>query len=283
MNGIAIIDKAEGWTSHDVVAKFRGIAKTRRVGHLGTLDPMATGVLPLAVGLATRLAKFYTRAEKLYQGGIRFGFATDTQDRTGVPLTDPKPITFGREDLEAVLEQFRGKLMQMPPQYSAKKVRGVAAYKSARLNIPVELQPVEVNISELILLQFSGERADVEVRCSGGTYIRSLAHEIGVALDCGAHLDSLRRLASADFIIEQARTLETVDLARDLIPLRDLLPEFPAFIADGNRAAFLRQGRIFEAPGFDAEHVRAMTEAGELIAICDRTTEGVYHPSLVVG
>ena len=283
MDGIAIIDKAEGWTSHDVVAKFRGIAKTRRVGHLGTLDPMATGVLPLAIGLATRLAKFYTRSEKLYEGGVCFGFATDTQDRTGVPLADRRPVTFGREDLEGALQAFRGTLMQMPPQYSAKKVHGMIAYKAARLNIAVELQPVEVHISELTLLQFSGDRADIRVRCSGGTYIRSLAHDLGAALGCGAHLDSLRRLASADFTIEQAHPLETVDPVRDLIPLRALLPEFPAFIADGHVAAFIRQGRTFEAPGLNTEHVRAVTEAGELIAICDRIAEAIYHPSLVVG
>ena len=196
MDGVVIIDKAEGWTSHDVVAKFRGIAKTRRVGHLGTLDPMATGVLPLAIGVATRLAKFYTRSEKLYEGGVRFGFATDTYDRTGEAVTEPLALDFTRDQLEQALAGFRGTLLQMPPQYSAKKVGGVTAYQAARKKIEIELQPVEVHISELTLLSFDGTRADLRIRCSGGTYIRSIAHDLGKALGCGAHLDSLRRLAS---------------------------------------------------------------------------------------
>ncbi len=280
MDGIAIIDKAEGWTSHDVVAKFRGIAKTRRVGHLGTLDPMATGVLPLAVGVATRLARFYANAEKLYQGVVRFGYSTDTYDRTGAPTSEPVSVALSEASLEAVLSRFRGAILQMPPQYSAKKVGGVVAYKAARRGVDVKLQPVEVSIHELTLLRFDGQRAELRVRCSAGTYIRSIAHDLGAALGCGAHLDSLRRLAAGEFTIEQAKPLgEEVSV----IPLDELLPQFPIFVAGPPSASAIRQGRSFQAPGLEADHIRACSESGALIAICDRTATGEYHPSIVVG
>lgn len=265
-----------------MVAKFRGIAKTRRVGHLGTLDPMATGVLPLAVGVATRLARFYTRAEKVYEGGVRFGFATDTYDRTGTATGDPLPVTFTAEQLEQALARFRGTIPQMPPQYSAKKVGGVTAYKAARNNVTVELQPVEIQIHELTLLQFDGARADLRIRCSGGTYIRSIAHDLGQQLRCGAHLDSLRRLASGEFTLEHAHPLATVDPASALIPLELLVPQFPAIVVDEQLATYIRQGRVFHAAGFHAEHIRAVTEAGQLLAVCDRTGVELYHPSLVL-
>ncbi len=283
MNGVVVIDKAEGWTSHDVVAKFRGIAKTRRVGHLGTLDPMATGVLPLAVGVATRLAKFYTKAEKVYEGGVRFGFATDTYDRTGTPTSDMSPAPFTREELEAALTRFRGTQLQMPPQYSAKKVGGVVAYKAARQNIEIELQPVEITVSELTLMAFDGTRADLRIRCSGGTYIRSLAHDLGQALGCGAHLDLLRRTASGEFTLHHAHPLETVDPAVALIPLESLVPHFPVFLANEAISAGIRQGREFMADGCSAEHIRAFSEAGRLVAICDRKAPELYHPSIVLG
>ena len=279
MDGIAIIDKAEGWTSHDVVAKFRGIAKTKRVGHLGTLDPMATGVLPLAVGVATRLVKFYARAEKLYEGGVRFGFATDTYDRTGAATSEAVPVAITDAQLEAALSQFRGCILQMPPQYSAKKVGGIVAYKAARKGIEVDLQPVEVDIHDLTVLRFDGALADLRIRCSAGTYIRSIAHDLGGALGCGAHLDSLRRLASGEFTIERAKPLGEVSL----VPLSELLPQFPVFRADEPTAAFIRQGRNFLAPALEADHIRAFSESGELIAICDRSAAGDYHPSVVLG
>ena len=282
MDGVVVIDKAEGWTSHDVVAKFRGVAKIRRVGHLGTLDPMATGVLPLAVGVATRLAKFYTKAEKLYEGGVRFGFATDTYDRTGEPRSEPASFTLTLERLEDALAAFRGTVMQMPPQYSAKKVGGITAYKAARQNIEIELQPVEVTISELSILAFDGTRADLRIRCSGGTYIRSIAHDLGQALGCGAHLDSLRRLASGEFTVEHAKPLDGIHPASALIPLELLVPQFASFMADTQTAAYIRQGQHFTAPGHDGEHIRALSETGRLIAICDRTGTELYHPSVVL-
>ena len=279
MDGIAIVDKAEGWTSHDVVAKFRGIVKTKRVGHLGTLDPMATGVLPLAVGVATRLVKFYAKAEKLYEGGVCFGFATDTYDRTGAAASEAVPVAITEKQLDAALAQFRGRILQMPPQYSAKKVDGVVAYKAARNGIEVDLQPVDVDIHELMVLRCDGKHADLRIRCSAGTYIRSIAHDLGKALGCGAHLDSLRRLASGEFTIDRARPLGEVSL----VPLAELLPQFPLFQADDQTAGFIRQGRNFLAPGLEADHIRAFSEKGDLIAICDRSAIGDYHPSVVVG
>jgi len=278
VDGVAVIDKPEGWTSHDVVAKFRGISKTKRVGHLGTLDPMATGVLPLVVGAACRLARFYTGARKVYEAGVRFGFATDTYDRTGVPNGNSIPVNIGAAELEAALVKFRGRMLQMPPQYSAKKVRGIVAYKAARNNIPVDLQPIEVEIHELALMSFDGQRAELRIRCSAGTYIRSIAHDLGAALGCGAHLDSLRRLASGEFTLEQAQPLATAQL----IPLAQMLPQFPAFTATEQTATAIRQGRVFEAQ-FEAAQIRALSELGDLIAICDRTAPGLYHPSVVVG
>ena len=280
MDGIAIVDKAEGWTSHDVVAKFRGIAKTRRVGHLGTLDPMATGVLPLAVGVATRLARFYTHAEKLYEGVVRFGYATDTYDRTGTATSEPSQVALSEHQLELALAKFRGTTLQMPPQYSAKKVRGIVAYKAARMGVEVEIQPVAVTVHEITVLRFDGERVELRIRCSAGTYIRSIAHDLGVALGCGAHLDSLRRLASGEFTIERAKPLGE---EMSFVPMAELLPQFPIFVADLAGAAAIRQGRNFTAPGFDAVHIRALSDAGELIAICDRTGLGDYHPSVVLG
>ena len=283
MDGVVVIDKAEGWTSHDVVAKFRGISKIRRVGHLGTLDPMATGVLPLAVGVATRLAKFYTKAEKIYEGGVKFGFATDTYDRTGTSTSDTSPVAFTREELEAALARFRGTQLQMPPQYSAKKVGGVVAYKAARQNIAIELQPVEITIFELMLLGFDGFRAELKIRCSGGTYIRSLAHDLGQVLGCGAHLDSLRRLDSGEFTLAQARPLKSIDPALALIPMEALVPQFPVVSVNEVTTAAIRQGREFVAEGFSAEHIRAFSEAGRLVAICDRKAQELYHPSIVLG
>ncbi len=216
MDGIIVVDKPEGWTSHDVVGKFRGIARTKRVGHLGTLDPMATGVLPLVVGQATRLARFYTRSSKVYEAVVRFGFATDTYDRTGTPVGEPCATSPKREEVEAVLPQFRGKIQQVPPQFSAKKVAGVPAYESARKQVAVELAPVEIEIYELTLLGMEGAELTLRVHCSGGTYIRTIADDLGKALGCGAHLAALRRTASAEFSVAQASTLpELQTLAKE--------------------------------------------------------------------
>src|SRR5665213_1330455 len=202
LDGVIVVDKPEGWTSHDVVSKMRGIAGTRRVGHLGTLDPIATGVLPLMIGQATRLARFWDRSEKEYEAVARFGFATSTYDRAGEPCGPDTAPNITAEQIEACLAPMRGEIEQVPPPVSAKKINGVPAYKLARKNIPVELAPVKVSIYDLALSNQEGTRAHLRVRCSAGTYVRSIVHQLGLSLGCGAHIDSLVRTQSGPFRIE---------------------------------------------------------------------------------
>ena len=177
MDGVLVVDKPEGWTSHDAVNKARRLVNTRRVGHLGTLDPLATGVLPLVVGRATRLAQFFVRGDKAYDAVVRFGYATDTYDRDGTPTTPVTEPVIDRAELETALESFRGLLQQTPPPVSAKKIGGTPAYKLARKNLPVELKPVEVTVHSMELAGLEGADAHLIVRCTAGTYLRSIAHE----------------------------------------------------------------------------------------------------------
>jgi tRNA pseudouridine55 synthase len=213
MNGVLIIDKPAGLTSHDVVNRARRILQQRSIGHLGTLDPMATGVLPLVTGNLTRLAQFYTASEKTYEGVIRFGFATDTYDADGEPTTAPQEVTLRPEEVEALAARFRGVIEQTPPAFSAKKIHGVPAYKLARKQKEVVLKPVQVEIKEFEILAVDGDRARFRARVASGTYMRSVAHEMGQALACGAHLESLRRTAVAEFTLEDAHTLEELTAA----------------------------------------------------------------------
>ena len=208
MDGVIVVDKPREWTSHDVVNKMRRIAGTRKVGHLGTLDPGATGVLPLVIGRATRLAQFYTRNDKIYEGVIHFGYSTDSYDADGEPTSPEVAVTLDRAQLDAILDRFRGEFAQIPPPVSAKKIAGRPAYELARKHQPVDLKPVDVNVFALDILRIDGCEAEVRVHCSAGTYLRSIAHEAGQVLGCGAFLKSLRRVASGDFKIEAARTLE---------------------------------------------------------------------------
>jgi tRNA pseudouridine55 synthase len=208
MNAVLIIDKPAGLTSHDVVNRARRILHERSIGHLGTLDPMATGVLPLVTGNLTRLAQFYTASEKTYEGTIRFGFATDTYDAEGEPTSAAKEVTLSREEVEALAARFRGVIEQTPPPYSAKKIKGVPAYKLARQQKEVILQPVQVEIKEFEILAVEADRARFRARVASGTYMRSVAHDMGRELACGAHLESLRRTAVAEFTLEDAHTLE---------------------------------------------------------------------------
>jgi tRNA pseudouridine55 synthase len=213
MNGVLIIDKPGGLTSHDVVNRVRRILQQRSVGHLGTLDPLATGVLPLVIGNLTRLAQFYTTSEKSYEGVIRFGFATDTYDAEGEPATLAQSVTLNLDQVVALAATFRGVIEQMPPPFSAKKIHGVPAYKLARKKKEVVLQPVQVEIKEFEILAVEGDRARFRARVASGTYMRSVAHEMGQKLGCGAHLESLRRTAVAEFTIENAHTLEELQEA----------------------------------------------------------------------
>jgi tRNA pseudouridine55 synthase len=293
-DGVIVVNKPEGWTSHDVVARMRGIAGTRRVGHLGTLDPIATGVLPLMVGQATRLARFWDGSEKNYEAVIRFGFATSTYDRAGEPCgADTAPnVTAGQ--IEACLETMRGEIEQTPPPVSAKKIDGVPAYKLARRKIPVELAPVKVSVYELTILEAEGVRARLRVRCSAGTYVRSIAHQVGISLGCGAHIDALVRTRSGPFCLDQAFTLERLQslkgegrLDEALIPMSDLLPEFPGVFVDDATAANIRHGRDFNVSPFragaESHHVKAIGSDGKLIAIGKIAMPHTYHPVVVMG
>ncbi|HUA87294.1 MAG TPA: tRNA pseudouridine(55) synthase TruB [Bryobacteraceae bacterium] len=293
MDGVIVVDKPLGWTSHDVVNKMRHIAGTRKVGHLGTLDPGAGGVLPLVIGRATRLAQFYTRNDKIYEGVIRFGFSTDTYDAAGEPTSPEIAVSFSAADIEAALAPFRGEFAQTPPPVSAKKIAGRPAYQFARKNQPVELKPAAVEVYSLDLLRVAGNEAEVRVHCSAGTYLRSIAHEAGRILGCGAHLQTLRRTASGDFKIEAARTLEQLAgiaaagrLEEALIPAAQLLPEFPMELVDAITAGQIRNGRDFRVSPFQARRgsrfVKAVTPQGELVAIGEARLPHLYHPVLVL-
>jgi tRNA pseudouridine55 synthase len=222
MNGVIIVDKPAGWTSHDVVNRMRRILQQSSVGHLGTLDPLATGVLPLVTGGLTRLAQFYTASEKTYEGVIRFGFATNTYDADGEPVgMDVGTAALGSpsrrrpdldvQELRKLAAGFQGLIEQVPPPFSAKKINGVPAYKLARKQQEVVLKPVQVEIKEFTILSVEAERARFRARVASGTYMRSVAHEMGQRLGCGAHLESLRRTSVAEFEISQAHTLEEIE------------------------------------------------------------------------
>jgi len=211
MNGVIILDKPAGWTSHDVVNRMRRILGQRSVGHLGTLDPLATGVLPLVTGSLTRLAQFYTASEKTYEGVIRFGIATNTYDGDGEPVGEPHPVSPTLAELETLAVQFVGFIQQVPPPFSAKKIHGVPAYKLARKQQEVVLKPVQVEIKEFAILSVDADRAHFRARVASGTYMRSVAHEMGQRLGCGAHLESLRRTSVAEFEIAYAHTLEEIE------------------------------------------------------------------------
>jgi tRNA pseudouridine55 synthase len=293
MDGVLVVDKPEGITSHDVVNRLRRLTGIRRIGHLGTLDPIATGVLPLALGRATRLAQFFLHRDKTYDAVIRFGFATDTYDRAGRPAGEEKPVELQREQLEEMIASYRGEFEQAPPPVSAKKVHGVAAYKLARNNQPVELRPVTVRVDEFELLEIEGPRVRVRVRCSAGAYLRALAHDMGQKLGVGAHVDNLRRLAAGEFTIEMARTLDELEaLAREdcfeeaLIPSTSLLPEAPVEHVDAATAAQILHGRDFRVSPFrvrsGSRFVKAIDMQGRLVAIGEVRLPNLYHPIVVL-
>jgi len=293
VDGVIVVDKPEGLTSHDVVNRMRRLANTRKVGHLGTLDPMATGVLPLVLDRATRLAQFFSSGEKTYDARVQFGWATDTYDREGSPTSEPAEPRFTRAELEAVLARFRGTILQTPPPFSAKKISGTPAYRLARKHIAVELEPVEVQILALELGEFDGTTARLCVRCSAGTYLRGIAHDAGRELGCGAFLTSLRRTASGEFTESQARSLEALEelaregmLERALIPAARVLPEIPSATVDALTAGQIRHGKDFRLSPFveraGAKYVKAFSPEGDLIAIGEVRLPNLYHPVLVL-
>jgi len=290
MDGILVIDKPAGVTSHDVVNRVRRILGQKSVGHLGTLDPMATGVLPLLLGNLTRLAQFYTDSEKGYEGIIRFGFATDTYDASGEATTPPESIAISRQGMEALAEGFRGTIWQVPPAFSAKKIRGQPAYKLARKKQPVRLEPVQVEIKDLTIHAIDADRVGFRALVASGTYLRSWAHDMGQRLGCGAHLQALRRTRVGEFDLEQACTFEELIAASTrgevdevLIHPRRLLPQFPAVTANSHMIAKIRSGRAVNLPELStARRIKVFSGQRELIAIATRVAGTLFHAKIVL-
>lgn len=325
MNGVLVIDKPAGCTSHDVVARVRRALGESRIGHTGTLDPLATGVLPLVIGRATRLASMLSGADKQYEAGVRLGYATDTYDSTGsaeraadgidVRPSDPSrhPVKgcptesgegvkgcFTNIDagaIEAALGAFRGTYLQTPPRFSAKKIDGVAAHRRARRNEDVEMTPVTVSVSELVLLGYADGLARLRVTATAGFYVRSLAHDLGAALGCGAHLESLRRTRAGDFGLDEAVPLEQVQAegrsaAGRMVPLERLLPQVPAVTLTERGATRASHGRALEpedlsdrmpaGPAGSRVRIRLLDGAGRLLGIAEPNAAGLLHPVVVL-
>jgi len=279
MNGIFVIDKPEGITSHDAVQTIRKIFNTAKAGHLGTLDPVATGVLPVCVGKATRLAQFLPTFPKEYTGEIRFGFSTDTHDREGSRVSDERPFDRSADDIRNIMQSLTGIFDQIPPPFSAKKIGGVRSYKFARANRNVERAPVEIKVEHFELLSLDPPFAKFRVVCSGGTYVRSLVHDLGQKAGCGAHLTALRRTRSGEFRIEDAKALDRITGA-DLIPMNRLLSSWPSIeVSETDETRVVHGNQIrSECAG---DFARILNKKGEFIAVA-AVESGWAHPRLVL-
>jgi len=309
-DGALVINKPKGKTSHDVVDAVRHLAGFRQIGHLGTLDPLATGVLVLLLGRATRLVQFYNGRRKRYTAGFRFGFGTDTYDSEGEAQAPDTAPMLDAAMLEKLAAERIGRFEQMPPSFSAKKVHGRPAYELARKKQPVELKPVEVELFEFKLMEIEGSIARFVIECSSGTYIRSLAHEMGREVGCGAHLAEISRTAVGEFSLEQAIPLEELAEARRagkfadyLIRLENLLPNFPRTnvlpiiekrVRHGSKfnisIAQIQPGRAERAPGATmqldggepkAPRLRVFSQQDKLIAIAEAVVPRTYQPIVV--
>jgi tRNA pseudouridine55 synthase len=279
MNGIFIIDKPEGMTSHDVVDSIRAKFSISKVGHLGTLDPMATGVLPVCTGKATRIGQYIPNSPKEYIGEIRFGFSTNTYDREGTPTSEPRPLESSQREIEEAIHTLTGKIGQVPPPFSAKKIGGVASYKLARKGRLIEASPVPVEVHKFEIMALDLPLMEFRVVCSAGTYIRSLAYDLGQKLGCGAHLTSLRRTMSGEFRIEQAVPLGQIS-SSDLTPMEMLLASWPLIeVSDIDQEKVLHGNQI---PGDGCEtFARIFNKKGEFIAVA-AVENGWVHPRLVL-
>lgn len=306
MNGVLVVDKPAGPTSHDIVARVRKAIGLGRIGHTGTLDPLATGVLPLVIGRATRLAQFLGTDEKEYEADIRFGRATPTYDADQRIVTDPAtglpvliepppraPAEIDAEHVAAALRHFTGTYFQSPPPFSAKKVGGVPAYKLARHNKPVDIRPVEVTVRSLTLDRYEDGLAAVRVVCSAGFYVRSLAHDLGTLLECGAHVERLRRTRAGDFTLAQAIALVDVErmgtaAAGRMVQMSSLLPLLPPVVVNegGARRAVhgnaLAPADLAERPIGLAPRVRVLDGDGTLLGIAEPADGGLLHPIVVL-
>jgi tRNA pseudouridine55 synthase len=284
------VDKPGGMTSHDVVGRLRRITGERSIGHLGTLDPTATGVLPLLMGKYTRLAQYFSAAEKSYSGTIRFGFATDTYDAEGTAAGPDLKPTLTLDVVKAASARFQGEMEQMPPPFSAKKIDGKPAYKLAREGKPVELKAARIRILNFEIVRVEGAEAEFAMTVSAGGYVRSVAHEMGQSLGCGAHLSQLRRTRAGVFTIEEAHTLEELEaLKADVDELearcvqpRSLLPEMPAVTADAQTLGRLRNGAQANLPEFSsAPLVKVFADQRELAGIAKRIAGTLFQPVVI--
>ena len=269
MNGIVIIDKPQDWTSQDVTARLRRVYNTRRIGHGGTLDPMATGVLPVFVDRATRGVEFFEHAEKTYEAVLQLGLTTDTEDTSGTVL-EKREVHISETEFSSILPRFRGKIMQVPPMYSALKINGQKLVDLARKGRTVERQPREIEIFELELLEFSGDQARLRVRCSKGTYIRTLCKDIGEALGCGGCMAALRRVQAGEYTIDEAVPLQTLldseDPGQYLRPVESMFRSYPKLTLSAKQEKCCRNGASFStsvAPGT----YRVYSAKGEFLAL----------------
>jgi tRNA pseudouridine55 synthase len=308
MDGLLIIDKPEGPTSHDIVARVRRLFRIPRVGHTGTLDPMASGVLPLVLGRATRLARFLTRDRKRYEAVVRFGQATDTYDRLGEPVGPAVTPEVTRERLEAALDTFRGAIEQTPPAYSAKKIGGEAAHRLARRGEAVTPAPVRMHVARLDLLDATAETVTLDVECSAGFYVRSLAHDLGAALGCGGHLTALRRTASGEWTLDRAVTLDRcerdpAEAQAHVVPMSSLLAWMVGVRLTGEGVTRVGHGQAIrpvdlvspadlltgaprsgatEPDGEGAGLIRLLGPDGDLLGLAQAGPQGFLHPALVL-
>jgi tRNA pseudouridine55 synthase len=293
MNGLLVLDKAAGMTSHDVVAIVRRATGEKSIGHLGTLDPMATGVLPLLLGKYTRLAQFFGKAEKQYEGTIRFGFATDSFDADGAAVGEPVPLALSFVELQKLAEKFHGEMDQVPPIYSAKKINGVAAHKLARAGMDVPVKAARIFIQSFQLLDLNEETSEARfmMHVSAGGYVRSVAHELGGLAGCGAHLSSLRRTHAGPFTLAQSisvgelkRLSGAAEIELRLPHPRTILPEMPSVTVDEQTAGKLRNGMQVNLPDFSsAPLVKVFTSPTDLIAVAKRVAGTLMQPIVVLG
>jgi len=290
MNGLLIVDKPGGMTSHDVVAIVRRVTGEKSIGHLGTLDPMATGVLPLLLGKYTRLAQFFGQAEKSYTGTIRFGFATDTFDAEGEAAGEPVALGMGLEELRGLAKHFHGEVEQMPPVFSAKKIGGVPAHKLARAGKDVPVKPARITIHSFELTGMEGDVAEFAMSVSAGGYVRSVAHELGQMAWCGAHLASLRRTQAGAFGLAQAvpldelKRLSVAEVEARLPHPRSLLPEMPSVIVDEQTAGKIRNGMQVNVPEFSAATlVKVFSGPREMLCVAKRVAGTLVQPVVVLG